>query len=81
MDFRDAMIAAEISMTTSFSISPEADRTYTPVEHTSISTATVVRDGADTRFLHGLLWALIGATLLAGSIAATLAAALVSVAV
>lgn len=66
-------------MTTSFTMSSEADRTYTPVEHTSISTATVVRDGADTSFLYGLLWALIGATLLAGSIAATLAAALVSV--
>jgi hypothetical protein len=64
-------------MITNFTISPEANRYYIPVRHTSAS--TVVRTGADTCFLYGLLWALIAATLLTGSIAATLAAALVSV--
>ena len=66
-------------MITNLTISPEAGRSYTRLEHTTIATATAARAGADTRFLYALLWALIGATLLAGSIAATLAAALVSV--
>lgn len=66
-------------MISNLTLSPEVDRSYTSLEHTSDSPATVVRAGADTRFLYGLLWALIAATLLAGSIAATLATTLVSV--
>ncbi len=66
-------------MITNLTMSPEVDRSYSSLGHSSDSTAPVLRAGADTRFLYGLLWALIAATLLAGSIAATLATTLVAV--